>query len=61
MDVEKPYIYLQDLKSKFGTLMAATRPIVLFPKMLVSVQVRSLPHTRISLQGWPNRVDNGST
>eukprot|EP01053_Blabericola_migrator_P002786 Blabericola_migrator_1__2785@NODE_1798_length_3778_cov_307_576125_g1119_i1_p1_GENE_NODE_1798_length_3778_cov_307_576125_g1119_i1NODE_1798_length_3778_cov_307_576125_g1119_i1_p1_ORF_typecomplete_len713_score86_57RINGv/PF12906_7/2_1e15FHA/PF00498_26/5_1e02FHA/PF00498_26/4_8e08YopYscD_cpl/PF16697_5/12YopYscD_cpl/PF16697_5/0_00011YopYscD_cpl/PF16697_5/1_1e03FANCL_C/PF11793_8/0_0064FHA_2/PF17913_1/6_6e02FHA_2/PF17913_1/0_28zfRING_2/PF13639_6/0_079PHD_4/PF16866_5/8_8PHD_4/PF16866_5/1_3e03_NODE_1798_le len=38
-DIRKPYVYIEDLKSKFGTLIAIDKPIFLYPRMMLSVQV----------------------
>lgn len=38
-DVQKPYVYIEDLKSKFGTLIAVDKPIFLYPRMMLSLQV----------------------
>lgn len=38
-DCQKPYVYISDLKSKFGTLLAVNEPIYLFPRMVLSLQV----------------------
>eukprot|EP01055_Gregarina_sp_Pseudo9_P003194 Gregarina_sp_Pseudo_9__3193@NODE_337_length_3116_cov_17_791355_g317_i0_p1_GENE_NODE_337_length_3116_cov_17_791355_g317_i0NODE_337_length_3116_cov_17_791355_g317_i0_p1_ORF_typecomplete_len693_score112_87RINGv/PF12906_7/4_9e15FHA/PF00498_26/1_2e02FHA/PF00498_26/5_7e08YopYscD_cpl/PF16697_5/46YopYscD_cpl/PF16697_5/0_00035YopYscD_cpl/PF16697_5/5e02FANCL_C/PF11793_8/0_023FHA_2/PF17913_1/9_2e02FHA_2/PF17913_1/0_73DUF587/PF04532_12/0_18zfRING_2/PF13639_6/0_6_NODE_337_length_3116_cov_17_791355_g317_i0990 len=38
-NVQKPYVYIEDLKSKFGTLVAIDKPIFLYPRMMLSLQV----------------------
>lgn len=55
-ELNKPYIYIDDLKSKFGTLITVDSPLHLQRKTALSIQVSDFQISRLPT-GWRDHID----